>query len=99
MSQSCLNVTAENTIIDCNNFRIYGNNTDGAYAIYSNKNNTIIRNCRMFDVSGGIRIEDGLKFSVTNTTITNTVFLATTCGDKPCERNATVIFSSPEVKK
>ncbi|MCX8175334.1 MAG: S8 family serine peptidase, partial [Candidatus Micrarchaeota archaeon] len=48
-----LNITAQNVTLDCQGYSIIGNNSSGTYGVYTDKQSTTIRNCRisLFDRS------------------------------------------------
>jgi len=62
---TCMNITAENVTLDCQDHKIDGTFTlngasgDNKYAIYSNQFNTTIRNCEITNWQTGIYLETG----------------------------------------
>ncbi|MFA6907249.1 MAG: right-handed parallel beta-helix repeat-containing protein, partial [Candidatus Micrarchaeia archaeon] len=51
---TCFNITAENVTLDCAGFGISGTNSSGTFGVYSNQDNTTIRNCNISNFSTGI---------------------------------------------
>ena len=70
-SGSAIIIRAENVTVDCNGFSITGDGTGNG--IYSNQNDTIIKNCQISNFSEGVQFE-----GVNNGSITNTTFIGET---------------------
>ncbi|RME17533.1 MAG: hypothetical protein D6797_02330, partial [Bdellovibrio sp.] len=48
-SNVCINVSANNVVIDCNGYNITNNGASNAYALYSTATNTTLKNCANID--------------------------------------------------
>jgi parallel beta-helix repeat protein len=73
---TCFNITAENVTLDCGSYSnevIYGNQNFAAnyYGVYSNKNNTKIRNCKIKRGSNSLSTQNryGIYFKGSNFSI------------------------------
>lgn len=59
-----ITINADNVILDCNNSYIYGNATSGGIGIYSNKQNSTIKNCHLSNYTTLLRT-DGSAYNIT----------------------------------
>ncbi|MCX8198341.1 MAG: TIGR03790 family protein, partial [Candidatus Micrarchaeota archaeon] len=53
---TCIMISAPNVTLDCKGFSIISNNTSSTYGIYSEFNNTVIRNCVLSNFSYGVSL-------------------------------------------
>jgi len=67
-----INISANNLVLDCNNYQI-NNTSEYGYGIYNNNaNNTLITNCSIDSFKRGIHIEDSENITIKNSKINNT---------------------------
>ncbi len=66
------NITANNVVFDCNNFKIYGNNSYGLWGVDAlNRDNVTIKNCRLEQYAKAIRFFSTNNSVVQNSTLYN----------------------------
>jgi hypothetical protein len=73
LTTDCIIVSAENVTVDCVNYSNYILSDDNVAGIYSNKENTIIRNCNisMGSQGQGIKLEGAISSQIINNTLNN----------------------------
>ncbi|MCK5176108.1 MAG: right-handed parallel beta-helix repeat-containing protein, partial [Candidatus Aenigmarchaeota archaeon] len=70
---TCINITAENVTIDCQNHIVDGINTADTYGIYTNQDDTTISNCQLSDWYYGIHLNSSLRNSINGNTLKDNV--------------------------
>jgi hypothetical protein len=68
-SGACISIQAENVTIDCNGFSLIGSNLTQSYGIYSNKANTVVKNCIIKNFHVGIWYFGSVNSRIENSTI------------------------------
>ncbi len=71
-SSICFRVQAANVTLDCNGFSIIGGNATGNYGVYTNQNNTTIKNCIIGNISTGIYLNRTINATISNVTAIST---------------------------
>jgi len=77
VNSACIQVRADNVTIDCQNYFIDGEGTTEAAGIYSDGENTLIKNCQIRNMQNGgeaIYLEQAHNSSVTNSTFDNSQY-------------------------
>jgi parallel beta-helix repeat protein len=70
---TCITVTAQNVVLDCAGHSITGNNTFNTYGIYSDQQNTTIKNCNISGFDVGIYYYGSSNGLIENSTVRSTV--------------------------
>ncbi|MCK5176448.1 MAG: right-handed parallel beta-helix repeat-containing protein, partial [Candidatus Aenigmarchaeota archaeon] len=63
---TCINISAENITVECQNHIIDGINTVGTYGVYANNINATIRNCQISNWHYGVYLNDSINSTVYN---------------------------------
>ncbi|UCD20994.1 MAG: hypothetical protein JSW08_00385 [archaeon] len=75
---TCFNITANNVTLDCAGYWLNITDSGTTYAVYSDQNDTTVKNCYIWDVSGDA---DGITFSgVNGATIFNNTMNSSSSG-------------------
>ncbi|MCX6770186.1 MAG: right-handed parallel beta-helix repeat-containing protein [Candidatus Micrarchaeota archaeon] len=78
-STTCFTVSAPNVTIDCNGYSIIGNNSQDSNGVYSDQQNTVVRNCNIRGFWRGIQF-----VGVTGGSVINTRADSTSCQISSC---------------
>jgi parallel beta-helix repeat protein len=71
-SGTCLNITADNVVLDCNNHSIRGMGGANTYGILaSGRKNVVIKNCRVTNYSVGIMLNSTTQSTVVSNVVYN----------------------------
>ncbi|MCK4522257.1 MAG: right-handed parallel beta-helix repeat-containing protein, partial [Nanoarchaeota archaeon] len=70
-NSTCINIEANNIVLDCQGYRIDGINGSSTYGVYSNSSNTTIRGCNITEWSEGIYFNGSYNSLIKNSTVNN----------------------------
>lgn len=71
---TCMNITASSITLDCQGYTIDGNDTSNTYGIYTNQDNTTIKNCRVSDWDNGFYLTYSSNSSLNNITSSSNTY-------------------------
>ena len=66
--QACINITADNVVLDCNGAWISGNDNENTAGIWTARNNVTVKNCNVQNFSYGI-FSQGVSTSILNNSV------------------------------
>ncbi|MGV8086234.1 MAG: C1 family peptidase [Candidatus Woesearchaeota archaeon] len=69
----CFNILADNITLDCGGNLILGRDWGNSYGVYSERFNTTIKNCNIYNFSKGIFFNNADNGTIINTTINSSV--------------------------
>jgi parallel beta-helix repeat protein len=65
-NKTCINITAQNIVFDCQNHIIDGVDNSDTIGVYSNQNGTTVKNCFLTDWIWGIRLVSSYNSTILN---------------------------------
>jgi len=68
---TCININADGATLNCDGYTIDGIDSEDTYGIYSNKNNTKIKNCILTDWYDGIKLENNRDNDINDTQLSS----------------------------